>query len=303
MRRGLIALASAVVHVGCTAVFDIEPTDLAAEPSPDPDGDGTDDIVDNCPGVANASQADEDGDGVGDACDSCPLIANTEQADDADGDGAGDVCDPHPEMAGDCLVVFDSFSSAAAFASHWAVRNGSSSVAMPGDGSVRIDPAGGTVLLAPLDDGGQGYAGVFDVQVAGHVTPPDVDTGAGAVSNETTSTASGYSCILRGPYPTETLPTYSLSDGTSLGYRTLVSPPFATSFLVRIVTSAEDGSPDLACRLDFGLAVATSQLGTAPATLTDGEPGIRVEVAPAEITGFALYRFAPGAACSEAVRR
>ena len=36
---------------------------------PDDDGDGTPDAADNCPLVANASQADYDGDGLGDACD------------------------------------------------------------------------------------------------------------------------------------------------------------------------------------------------------------------------------------------
>ncbi|MFT7580910.1 MAG: hypothetical protein ACI9MR_002584 [Myxococcota bacterium] len=36
---------------------------------PDGDGDGIADEVDNCPNVANTSQADADGDGVGDACD------------------------------------------------------------------------------------------------------------------------------------------------------------------------------------------------------------------------------------------
>ena len=50
----------------------------------DPDGDGLDGDVDNCPRDANASQADLDGDGEGDACD-----------DDADGDGdpASTDCD------------------------------------------------------------------------------------------------------------------------------------------------------------------------------------------------------------------
>jgi hypothetical protein len=43
-------------------------------PGPDPgiadaDGDGIADDVDNCPTVANATQADADGDGIGDACD------------------------------------------------------------------------------------------------------------------------------------------------------------------------------------------------------------------------------------------
>lgn len=71
----------------------------------DTDGDGIDDVADNCPDVANPDQADTDGDDIGDVCDNdddddgipdtsdnCPNIANPDQA-DADGDGIGDVCD------------------------------------------------------------------------------------------------------------------------------------------------------------------------------------------------------------------
>src|SRR5690606_32658024 len=39
----------------------------------DTDNDGVDDSVDNCPQLANASQANTDGDWMGDACDSDPL--------------------------------------------------------------------------------------------------------------------------------------------------------------------------------------------------------------------------------------
>jgi YVTN family beta-propeller protein len=47
---------------------------------------------DNCPDVANDSQADFDGDLVGDACDNCAAKANGNQA-DTDADGIGNVCD------------------------------------------------------------------------------------------------------------------------------------------------------------------------------------------------------------------
>lgn len=40
--------------------------------SPDADGDGVRDTIDNCPSTSNADQADSDGDGTGDACDACP---------------------------------------------------------------------------------------------------------------------------------------------------------------------------------------------------------------------------------------
>ncbi|MBL8955893.1 MAG: thrombospondin type 3 repeat-containing protein, partial [Myxococcaceae bacterium] len=58
----------------------------------DPDGDGHGGPDDNCPAVANASQADADSDGVGDACDNCAAAANTAQT-DFDTDGLGDACD------------------------------------------------------------------------------------------------------------------------------------------------------------------------------------------------------------------
>ena len=61
----------------------------------DTDGDGFADCLDNCPAIANSTQADADGDGVGDACDNCPSVANHDQA-DADGDGVGDACDGCP---------------------------------------------------------------------------------------------------------------------------------------------------------------------------------------------------------------
>lgn len=74
-------------------------------PIPDLDGDGIDDVSDNCPTVANVDQEDNDMDGIGDICDddddndgildvddNCPMTANADQS-DVDGDGIGDVCD------------------------------------------------------------------------------------------------------------------------------------------------------------------------------------------------------------------
>jgi hypothetical protein len=64
----------------------------------DTDGDGVNDICDNCPGVANANQLDGDGDGQGDVCDNCPAVSNPSQI-DIDGDGLGDACDNCPGVA------------------------------------------------------------------------------------------------------------------------------------------------------------------------------------------------------------
>jgi hypothetical protein len=57
------------------------------------DGDGRIDLRDNCPTVANVSQADGDGDFVGDLCDNCAAVPNPDQR-DTDGDSIGDACDP-----------------------------------------------------------------------------------------------------------------------------------------------------------------------------------------------------------------
>ncbi len=72
----------------------------------DPDGDGIDSGVDNCPSVENTSQADDDVDGVGDACDNCPVDANADQR-DRDRDGVGDACDGPPAEARQYDVVIN----------------------------------------------------------------------------------------------------------------------------------------------------------------------------------------------------
>ena len=87
------------------------------EPVFDADGDGIDDIADNCPNIANVDQADNDNDGIGDVCDddddndgildvndNCPWTANADQS-DIDNDGTGDVCDD--DMDGDGVLNDD----------------------------------------------------------------------------------------------------------------------------------------------------------------------------------------------------
>lgn len=81
--------------------------------SRDVDGDGFNDLADNCPYVANRDQSDLDNDTVGDACDdddtdqdgvidrvdNCPRVANPDQR-NTDGDAFGDQCDPDHDNDG-----------------------------------------------------------------------------------------------------------------------------------------------------------------------------------------------------------
>jgi len=59
----------------------------------DTDGDIGDDIDDDCPRLANPTQADRDHDGRGDVCDNCPDTPNPGQ-EDSDGNGIGNACGP-----------------------------------------------------------------------------------------------------------------------------------------------------------------------------------------------------------------
>jgi len=61
-------------------------------PGSDQDGDGVEEVVDNCAGYYNPAQADYDSDAHGDPCDNCPATSNPGQ-EDADSDGIGDACD------------------------------------------------------------------------------------------------------------------------------------------------------------------------------------------------------------------
>lgn len=83
----------------------------------DTDGDGIEDVADNCPGIANPEQVDSDHDRIGDACDAdldgdgvpqaappgsyldnCPLLPNPDQKDTGNL-GVGDACRPGAQAA------------------------------------------------------------------------------------------------------------------------------------------------------------------------------------------------------------
>jgi len=74
------------------------------------DGDKIYDDVDNCPEDYNPGQDDRDVDLIGDACDNCRLVANPGQ-EDSDDDGFGDACvkdadgDGVPDDEDNCAMV------------------------------------------------------------------------------------------------------------------------------------------------------------------------------------------------------
>ncbi|HKB08378.1 MAG TPA: MopE-related protein, partial [Candidatus Polarisedimenticolia bacterium] len=93
-------LVSGISSCGEGCLGSTNPPGACEVPNPSPcamspldrDGDGVNDIDDNCPLVANTGQSDQqDHDGVGDACDNCPAVANPDQV-DTDANGQGDVC-------------------------------------------------------------------------------------------------------------------------------------------------------------------------------------------------------------------
>jgi len=94
-----------------TRALDEENTYTGVATDDDSDGDGIDDVEDNCPHIFNpirpvdgTVQGDEDGDGVGDVCDPCPLVQDSSDCtvpdlDDRDGDGISNVEDNCPYHA------------------------------------------------------------------------------------------------------------------------------------------------------------------------------------------------------------
>ena len=83
------------------------PLFIASGKIADVDGDGLDDVQDNCPTAANPGQQDDDGDGLGNVCDNCTLAANADQR-DTDADGYGNLCDA--DFDGDGTVDLSDFS-------------------------------------------------------------------------------------------------------------------------------------------------------------------------------------------------
>ncbi len=92
---------------------------------PDADDDGIPDASDNCPTIANPTQADDDADNVGDLCDNCPNNSNPGQG-DADADGIGDACDSifNCTITGQCPLRPNSIPSCVGGACTYTCLNG-----------------------------------------------------------------------------------------------------------------------------------------------------------------------------------
>jgi hypothetical protein len=74
---------------------------------PDADNDGTADVCDNCPSVANQNQLDTDGDLIGDTCDICPTVYNPLQEQATPGDVNGTLPISLPDVIHLVNYVFD----------------------------------------------------------------------------------------------------------------------------------------------------------------------------------------------------
>jgi len=133
------------------ASLDGPPADAAPDgPPADLDGDGIANAVDNCATAQNVDQHDEDNDAVGDVCDNCPHVANATQANVMEGAGAadavGDVCDPNPTTAGDTIARFIPFHvlpTGVTTVGNWAVS---------GDSFVKSGMANGELIVSGVRD-------------------------------------------------------------------------------------------------------------------------------------------------------
>jgi hypothetical protein len=275
MRWLLLALA------GCNPLLGIDQTH-AVDAGPDFDSDGVPDGQDNCPMVANPGQSDKDHDGVGDACDNCPLIPNVSQ-NDRDGDSVGDACDRSPFIAGDCLLLFDSFHDPSQFAMHWqplAQPGESTSQVVSGIDAVAVSSSGANVGFVSRELSSQ----EFDVQV--QAIASDLDKGAfGIGSNIAVDFKTGFFCVLDVPSGTLTAYAADGSTGSAATQDSHLDPELLmrTQF-VGAVTSV----PTMHCRADFGLLIGLASVGVNVPPAAEA-PGMFLSHGSASVTGIAVY--------------
>lgn len=294
MRYAVVMWRWVVLLAGCNAVYDLAPTRAwdAAPPLDDTDGDGVPDIRDNCDAAANPTQADADGDLRGDACDDCPLVVNPPD-EDIDRDGVGDRCDSHPQAAGDCLRLLDSFTTPEAFEASWLAQSEAGATAVATNGTV--------VMTSPLPDARVTIVERFlgervDLVVLGSASHATMAPTVITIATAAATMAKRYGCELSSPSMNVLTP-----DATP--ENTLLVPPAIVGdrFVARLVTiEAVEGTVRVGCRIDYGASVAAGTVDDAVAIT--GPTGISVRGGVATIEAIAVYAYAPNRACATEYR-
>jgi hypothetical protein len=285
-------LAVVVLLAACNQLYGLDPT-VALPPAdsslPDEDHDGTPDLTDNCPQLAN-DQSDDDDDGLGNVCDSCPLFANLDQ-DDFDGDGIGDVCDPEPTSATDCLIVFDSFDDPAALEQHWRVLAdaGAAASVEPTSGAVILHPKVDSELtLIALDDAGEPLLGTFDVQMLGRA---DLTTGTVAAGSRMLDRDRGYWGGAEGDQPLDNLAITTSDTGWAKWSVAMSTARVGNRFAIRILTDNPDKLlAKMHLRVDYGVSLGTLDITSDVEVALPGSPGIVATVDDVEVDAFIAYR-------------
>ncbi|HEU4611730.1 MAG TPA: thrombospondin type 3 repeat-containing protein [Kofleriaceae bacterium] len=287
-RLPVVALLAA-----CNQLYGLDPT-VALPPVdsslPDEDHDGTPDLTDNCPGLAN-DQSDEDDDGLGNVCDNCPLFANREQ-DDFDGDGIGDICDPEPTSATECLIVFDSFDAPAALEQHWRVLADAGTAAS-------VEAMAGAVVLHPkvdseltliaLDDAGEPLLGnTFDVQMLGRA---DLTTGTVAAGSRMLDRDHGDGGGAEGDSPVDNLAITTAGTGWAKWSVAMSTARVGNRFAIRVLTDNPDKQlAKMHLRVDYGVSLGTLDVDSDVEVALPGSPGIVATVDDVEVDAFVAYR-------------
>jgi hypothetical protein len=289
--------AMVVCALGCNQVLGIQPTAIS-----DRDGDGIEDIRDNCPDVPNPSQHDEDGDGIGDVCDNCPGVANHAQADDGDGDGVGDACDPHPVDKGDCLIVFDSFADPNAFQTNWKVMSTVTPDVVPEVDDVWIRTNPGHTGIVALNPDGTTLLGIFDVEVSAECALTNPARFA-VVTDwiDLNDYRAPFSCTLdkqSSPYGTLVAWDRLTSSGNPA---TMSAPPAGDTLEIRF-NSPDTTTGEVQCRAIYGFAIGTVA-NAANTTIPTGGAGALIDGDSGKIDAIAIYHFQPGTTCPSPIKR